>query len=296
MDEFQPLLNQLSLPEAYAGFATHFLRPVAHSLDTHIRHNGTTIIGINGSQGSGKSTAAQFLKLLLEGEYGHRIAILSIDDFYHCRRKRTELAQTLHPLFATRGVPGTHDVRLAMDTIESLRHAADGQAVDVPRFDKAVDDRKPREQWELLTGPFSGIILEGWCVGAPPLDEASLDEPINELERREDGDGRWRKAYSKFLAKEYQQLFAAIDWLLMLRAPGFGVVYEWRLLQERKLAQQAMHAEALLNEAQLQRFIQHYQRLTEHCLQHLPERADAVIELDEQHQMTALTWKQSCTT
>jgi len=44
----------------------------------------------------------------------------------------------------------------------------------------------------------------------------------------------------------------------------------------------------LLDEKQLAHFIQHYQRLTEHCLKKIPAMADAVIELDEQHRMTGL--------
>jgi D-glycerate 3-kinase len=190
-------------------------------------------------------------------------------------------------------VPGTHDIDLALETIETLKRAADGQYVEVPRFDKEHDERRPRTQWERLQGPFSAIILEGWCIGAPPLDEAGLDKPINALERLEDAECIWRKAYGLFLADEYQQLFDCIDWLLMLQAPSFSVVYEWRLLQEQKLAQSAAQASELLDEKQLAHFIQHYQRLTEHCLEHIPAMADAVIELDEQHRMTALKEKRS---
>jgi len=284
----QQLLARLSLPEEYARFVSLYLHHVAEILDARIRAGDTPLIGISGSQGSGKSTAAAFLRLLLEQEYGHRIAVLSIDDFYHGKAVRGDMAAQLHPLFATRGVPGTHDINLALATIEALKRAAKGQSVDVPRFDKARDEPMPRTQWERVQGPVSAIILEGWCVGAPPLNAANLSEPVNELERDEDPDGRWRKTYSDFLAAGYQTLFRTIDWLLMLRAPGFDAVYDWRLLQERKLAQNEQHGSGLMNEAQLRRFIQHYQRLTEHCLQHMPELADAVIDLDDQHRMTGL--------
>ena len=284
----QHLLTLLALPDEYASFVSLYLEPLAATLDARIRRGGTSLIGINGSQGSGKSTAALFLKLLLESIYGHRIAVLSIDDFYHTRARRHELSRTVHPLVATRGVPGTHDIGLALKTIEALKHAADGQYVEVPRFDKEHDERRPRAEWEQLQGPFSAIILEGWCIGAPPLDEAALNKPINALERIEDAESIWRRTYGRFLAGEYQQLFDCIDWLLMLKAPGFAVVYEWRLLQEQKLAQSAAQASALLDEKQLAHFIQHYQRLTEHCLKKIPAMADAVIELDEQHRMTGL--------
>jgi len=289
MNEVRQLLTRLSLPEAYLGFVSLYLKPVANILDTRIRRGGKCpLIGINGSQGSGKSTAAQFLKHLLETGYGHRIAVLSIDDFYHSRSSREAMASKLHPLFVTRGVPGTHDIDLAMNTIHALKDAVEGQCIAVPRFDKASDDRKPPADWESIEGPVSAIILEGWCIGAPPLSDAELPDPINDLERNEDPHGLWRRTYSAHLAAEYQKLFAGIDWLLMLKAPSFDVVFAWRQLQEKKLAEISPDSDALLNEQQLQRFIQHYQRLTEHCLQHIPEQADAVIALDDQHRMTGL--------
>ena len=292
--QLQQMMTLLALPDDYASFVSNYLEPVAATLDARIRGDGISLIGINGSQGSGKSTAALFLKLLLESEYDHRVAVLSIDDFYHGKGRRKVMSQTMHPLFATRGVPGTHDIALALETIAKLQKVAVGQTVEVPRFDKAHDDRKPREQWDRLYGPFSAIILEGWCIGSPALREDLLDEPINELERVEDSRGEWRRTYNRFLAGEYQQLFGAIDWLLMLKAPGFDVVYSWRRLQEQKLAQNTTHVDnRLLDEQQLGRFIQHYQRLTEHCLQRIPELADAVIELDDQHCMTALRMKRA---
>jgi len=287
-NQLQQMLTLHALPDDYADFVSLYLAPVAAAIDGRIRRNGIPLIGINGSQGSGKSTAALFLKLLLESDYGHRVVVLSIDDFYHGKATREAMAQSLHPLFATRGVPGTHDIELAINTIAALRKAAAGECVEVPRFDKANDDRKPREQWDRVQGPVSAIILEGWCLGAPPLSDALLHEPVNELERVEDRDGTWRMAYSNFLAEEYQQLFDDIDWLLMLKAPSFSVVYDWRLLQEQKLAQSTAHGGSLLNAQQVGRFIAHYQRLTEHCLHRIPDVADAVIELDDRHRMTTL--------
>lgn len=293
MNEFQQLLTQHALPDEYACFVSRYLEPVSAILDARIRQVSTPLIGINGSQGSGKSTAALFLKHILESKFDQRVVVLSIDDFYHTKTTREEMARTVHPLFATRGVPGTHDIALAIKTIKALKNVGDNQSVEVPRFDKAIDDRKPVEDWERVSGPFSAIILEGWCIGAPPVLHANWQEPINELERTEDGKGVWRRTYSEHLAEEYQLLFGAIDWLLMLRAPGFEVVYGWRLLQEKKLAQNSAHLDKLLDEQQLQRFIQHYQRLTEHCLERIPALADAVISLDEQHRMTDLQVKQA---
>lgn len=286
------LITKLALPEQFISYISLYLEPLAKIIHKQSHKYSIPVIGINGSQGSGKTTAAIILKTILESQYAHRVAILSIDDFYHTKAKRIELAQSIHPLFITRGVPGTHDVKLAIQTINKLKNASETEPVFIPRFDKAIDDRKPEKQWDKVEEPVTIIIFEGWCVGAPPLEKQSLVEPINNLEQTEDNNGIWRRALNQFLLQEYQVLFKQINWLLMLKAPSFEVVYEWRLLQEQKLAK-TLESDIetntnLLNEHQLMRFIQHYQRLTEHCLLKVPALSDAIITLDAQHQMTDL--------
>ncbi|MCW8931889.1 MAG: phosphoribulokinase [Gammaproteobacteria bacterium] len=289
---YKDLIKKLALPEKYSNYISLYLEPLATRIDKQSRYYSTSVIGINGSQGSGKTTSAIILKAILETRYDHRVAILSIDDFYHTKKKRTQLSQTVHPLFVTRGVPGTHDVNLALQTIDKLKTASKNEPVHIPRFDKATDDRRPEHEWDKIQEPVSIIIFEGWCVGAPPLDSKILYEPINNLEKIEDEQGIWRKAINQFLLDEYQLLFKKINWLIMLKAPSFDVVYEWRLLQEKKLAQSLEmefgSKKNVLNEQQLKIFIEHYQRLTEHCLITIPKIAEAIITLDDQHQMTDL--------
>ena len=291
------LITQLALPDDFINYIPQYFEPIAANIHQLTQQGDTPVIGINGTQGSGKSTAAVILQLLLEIKYAHRVVVLSIDDFYHSKIKRSELAQTIHPLFITRGVPGTHDVDLAIKTITSLKDSSKEQETLIPRFDKAADDRKPEAQWELFKGPASVIIFEGWCVGATAVDSSHLIEPINDLERSYDSKGIWRRSVNNFLAKQYQQLFSQINWLLMLKAPSFEQVYEWRLLQEQKLTETlAITSDTelkstpieLLSEVQLQRFIQHYQRITEHCLVQIPVLADAIIHLNKKHKMINL--------
>ncbi|MCK5667425.1 MAG: glycerate kinase, partial [Thiotrichaceae bacterium] len=253
------------------------------------------VVGINGSKGSGKTTAAMILKMLLETKYGQNVAVISIDDFYYSQEKRYELAQSLHPLFITRGVPGTHDIELALQILEQLKKLVKGEVALLPRFDKSRDTIKPQAQWEKVEGPVSTIIFEGWCVASPAMDAASLTHPVNKLESVEDKDAIWRKTYNQFLQQQYQVLYKQINWLLMLKSPDFDVVYHWRLLQEQKLAESLPDEEKtqLLDEQQLRRFIQHFQRLTEHNLFTIPALSDAIITLDEHHRMTDLQIKDS---
>ncbi|MBY8822074.1 kinase [Sphingomonas colocasiae] len=250
------------------------------------------VLGICGAQGSGKSTMSLALAAALDQAAGLRVANLSIDDFYVSRRIRAMLAADVHPLFAARGVPGTHDVGLAMDVIASLRAAAPGSSVKLPRFDKARDDVVAASDWPVFSGPADVILLEGWCVGARPQDEAALADPVNALERGEDAEQLWRSAVNARLADDYQALFAELDLLLMIAAPSFDAVFAWRREQERKLAERiaATGADggAIMDDAAVARFIMHYERLTRHILSEMPGRADGVMSLDNDRAVRSL--------
>ena len=67
------------------------------------------LIGVSGAQGSGKTSLCQ----LLEAANRPRFVQFSIDDVYLDHSQRAELAARTHPLFVTRGPPGTHDIGLA---------------------------------------------------------------------------------------------------------------------------------------------------------------------------------------
>jgi D-glycerate 3-kinase len=238
------------------------------------------VIGLCGPQGSGKTTAVALLAHLL-GQQGLRVASLSIDDLYLTRSGRRTLAAKVHPLLATRGVPGTHDVALGVATIAALGGPS---RVALPLFDKAIDDRLAEDRWPMIDAPVDIVLFEGWCVGARPEDPADLVEPVNQLEAEEDADGRWRRYVDDQLAGPYQALFARIDLLILLTAPDFATVVRWRAEQEDKLRARRGAGGAVMDDAALARFMQHYERLTRHIADEMPARADVVIALDADRQ------------
>jgi D-glycerate 3-kinase len=288
-DFIQSLVKEENLPTTFIETVETWYLPIVEALaklGTHKSH----FIGIQGSQGSGKSTIAKFIKLMLEKGHGKRVAIMSLDDFYLTRSERAELAKHVHPLLATRGVPGTHDIDLARRVIRKLSHSKPQSETRIPRFNKAKDDRYPKDEWESFTGRADLIILEGWCVGASAQAEALLSEPMNYLEATEDHDETWRRYVNDALDQDYKELFALLDQLLVIQAPSFDCVYQWRMLQEEKL-KQSVAAEAApqtMSDEALRRFIAHYERLTRHCLNTLPDRADWVLYLDNKHHFTKL--------
>lgn len=190
------------------------------------------VVGIAGAQGSGKSTVAAALVAGVIAE-GLAAATLSIDDLYLSRADRVELARQVHLLFATRGVPGTHDLPLAARTLATIDA---GLPVRLPRFDKAVDDRAPEAEWPRIDRALDLLVIEGWCVGAVAQGTAALAEPVNALERDEDPTGRWRCHADAALARDYPALFGRVDLLVLLAAPDFAVVRDWRREQEAACA------------------------------------------------------------
>jgi D-glycerate 3-kinase len=250
------------------------------------RRRRLLVFGLCGAQGSGKSTLASGLAARF-GSAGLQTAILSIDDLYKTKVDREALAREVHPLLRTRGVPGTHDIGLGLRALEQLDQDL---PAELPRFDKSRDDREPPERWAQAASGVELLLLEGWCVGAVPQETADLADPVNALERDEDRDGGWRRYVNAALAGDYQRLFARLDGLALLAAPGFEVVEAWRQEQEQGLRRQAgADAPGVMSDTQIARFIAHYERLTRHILREMPARADLVIELNRDRSPRRIT-------
>ncbi len=309
----EDFVREQRLPEKYGTLIRPWLPSLAGDLRVLAENSAEPPrIGVCGAQGSGKSTMTALLTRLL-ASCGLQVASLSLDDFYLRRDQRRRLAATVHPLLATRGVPGTHDLDLLAATIRDLG-ATDGAGVSLPRFDKALDDRVESARWS--GGRPDLVLLEGWCVGLAPQTAEELREPVNSLEAEEDAGGDWRRFVNDQLRAYDQRIFKPLDKLIFLRAPDFASILRWRGLQERKLrdrvearpraqigadvnarresktaapprAEAATPAGGIMDEAVLQRFIQHYERLTRHAFATLPDRADWMFVLNESQRIVA---------
>jgi D-glycerate 3-kinase len=282
--------HKLSL--AFVATARQWYIPLAENLKLH--HQGaskTYYVGMNGCQGSGKSTLAQFIKGYLQNLYQLNVVVLSLDDFYLSHTQRLAMAVKIHPLFATRGVPGTHNMALAKQTLVDL--AARDKRIAVPRFNKASDNPHPQQAWPIIDSPVDIVIFEGWCWGVCAQSKEQLRKPVNELEKNRDEIAVWRNYVNRKLASDYQPLYPLMDYWLMLKAPSFEATYAWRAEQEQKLhlvnrktkdtAQK--DTRGLMNAQQIHQFIQYYQRLTEHALLELPASCDQVFALNAQREI-----------
>ena len=289
---WRDFLDRHHLRKAYLESTEKWYLPLIRHLNQRAENSSMPVlVALNGCQGSGKSTLSDFLATYLVNILGNSVEVLSLDDFYLGHEARQRLARDVHPLLATRGVPGTHDTALLNETLDRLIDKRECSGTLIPRFDKSIDDRKPEIHWSVVNQRLDIILLEGWCLGAEPVALANLSDPINDLERAEDRDMIWRKYVNQQLRIHYLPVFSRFDTWIMLKAPSFKSVFSWRLEQEQKLGlSKAVESGSLMNSKQLLRFIQHYERITTACLSSLPAKVDFLYALDEKRNVLKATY------
>ena len=290
VQSLQNLAQQKGLPELYVEEFEELIIPLVDSwLNEYAQTEIPQIWGVQGCQGSGKSTLSEFIKRYVRDNSEIKIEICSIDDFYLTKAERYALAQRVHPLLGTRGVPGTHDVGLMNSAFEQFQRR---KLHLVPSFNKAIDDRNPQHKWHAWDTSPDILIFEGWCVGIQPQAENQLDHAINELEETQDRNGEWRRFVNLQLHENYSPLFSKFDRLLSIQAPSFECVYDWRLQQEEELISrlraQGKSVVATMSPPQIKQFISHYQRLTQHGFDTMGNHADAVLTLNLDHSFAGM--------
>ncbi len=263
---------------------------------SHKHLNVPLIIGINGAQGSGKSTLSQLLCLILDQIFNKSVLHISIDDLYYSRKKRLQLAKFEHPLLLTRGVPGTHDVELGLSILNKIKYSL-SERMNLPVFDKSIDDLLPKDQWLPIANDINIVLFEGWCVGALPQSINQLTQPINSLEKVQDADGQWRHYVNDQLEGRYATLFSMIDHLVMLKVPDMISVFKWRQLQESKLLKESKFKKnsrfnnRIMSKNDIRKFIMYFERITQQCLIDMPTRASVTLNINTNHRITRVDIK-----
>ena len=250
----------------------------------------TLFLGFSGGQGSGKTTVAKILKIILKKFFKRKIHISSIDDFYKTLKDRNKMAHTIHPLFKTRGVPGTHDINLIKKFFYFIKEKKFAKT-KLPKFDKSMDDRLKKKYWFNIKERPEIVILEGWCVGAQPQSNSLIKKPINILEKYEDQDLIWRKYVNEKLKKEYKKLFSMIDYYIFMKIPNFKMVFKWRLLQENKLRKKLKFKRKIMSYNEIKYFIMFYQRITLQMIKDLSKSASIIMLLKKNHEIKKLLFK-----
>ena len=200
------------------------------------------------------------------------------------------MAKKIHPLFATRGVPGTHDIYLAKNFFNSIKIKS-FRKIKLPKFDKSTDDRVKSKYFFNVKKKPEIVIFEGWCVGAKPQSFSSIKKPINILEKNEDKDLIWRKNINEKLKKEYNFFFSMIDYLIFIKIPNFKMVFKWRLLQENKLRKKSIRNKKIMKYNKIKRFIMFYQRITLQMMKDLSKSAAVLMLLRNNHEIKKIIFK-----
>ena len=269
------------------GQLKKFYIPIGNSIyKIYEKEKITKVIGLTGGQGSGKSTISNILKIVLKEYFNLETIIFSIDDFYKTFKDRKKMSKKISPLFLTRGVPGTHETKLLYNCIKSLKKK-NFKKITIPKFDKSIDDRSPKNKWQKIKKKPNIVIFEGWCVGAKPQKNKDLLVPINTLEKVNDKKKIWRTRVNQELKDQYKKIFNLIDVSIFLKVPSFKHIYKWRLLQEKKL-KAVSRGKKIMNSKQIKKFIMFYERLTKHMLKNLSHQSDILIKIDEKHKLKSL--------
>ena len=269
-----------------------FLIPICFWISKRVKKNKPLIIGLAGGQGSGKTTISSILTLILQKYFKLNIFRISIDDFYKTRRDRRLLSKNKHPLLMTRGVPGTHDIDLMLSFFKKIKDK-NFKSLEVPAFNKAIDDRCPRSLWYKVKSKPDVVIFEGWCVGARAQSSSQLKKPINSLEKTYDQGAKWREYVNNQLKTKYKRLFGQLDGLLYLKAKNFNLLREWRLKQEKKLWIQTKNKKNLkiMSNEDIINFMQTYQRITQQMFKDALKDSSIIMNLNSNHQIENIKFK-----
>ena len=245
----------------------------------------TVIISLSGGQGAGKSTLAKIFQIILSTIYNLKVVNISIDDFYKTLNERKKMSKFTHPLFMTRGVPGTHDSKILFKIIKRLKNKKFKKLM-IPKFDKSKDDRFKVNFWQKISKKPDIVIFEGWCVGAKPQSKKNLMKSINLLEKREDKKLTWRKKVNNELKTNYKKIFKLIDYKIYIKVPSFKYVFKWRLLQEKKLGFKSKN-KGVMKTSEVKRFIMFYERITKRMMKNLKDN-NVIISLSNDHKIKSI--------
>jgi len=280
-------IKEHKLPEEFKDTVAQYYKPLADKIfGKFTQQNQAYFVGINGCQGSGKSTLTDYIAEYLIDEYQLNVVVMSLDDFYYSSEKRNQLAQDIHPLLATRGVPGTHDVTELAHVISQLKEQETG--FSIPKFNKATDEPFTKSLWKKIEKPVDIILIEGWCWGVQSQTTEQLKKPINELELQHDKDGVWRNYVNQQLNEYYEPLYKKMDFWLALQAPSFDCVYKWRLEQEQKLEAKnvGLTNSKIMTPAEILNFTQYFQRLSVQGCNTISHSADTIFHLSHDRSIT----------
>ena len=274
------------------GMIKNFLIPICFWIAKKADNKKPYFVGLAGGQGTGKTTISSIIKIILEKYFKLKVFKISIDDFYKTRKERIALSKKVHPMLLTRGVPGTHDINMMLDFFKKSK-AKKFKSMKLPNFNKAIDDRFPKNKWNTINKRPDVIIFEGWCVGARAETNKTLKKSINSMEKANDHKLVWRKYVNQQLKTKYKKLYSQLNCMIYLKAKNFSLLQKWRLKQEHKLwlKTKKKGGHKIMSKGDVINFMQTYQRITQNMFKNMPKYASIILNLNSNHQIKTAVYK-----
>ncbi len=274
------------------GMIKNFLIPICFWIVKKGDNKKPYFVGLAGGQGTGKTTISSIIKIILEKYFKLKVFKISIDDFYKTRKERIALSKKVHPMLLTRGVPGTHDINMMLDFFKKSK-AKKFKNMKLPNFNKAIDDRFPKNKWNKINKRPDVIIFEGWCVGARAETNKTLKKSINSMEKANDHKLVWRKYVNQQLKTKYKKLYSQLNCMIYLKAKNFSLLQKWRLKQEHKLwlKTKKKGSHKIMSKGDVINFMQTYQRITQNMFKNMPKYASIILNLNSNHQIKTAVYK-----
>ena len=243
----------------------------------------TVIIGIQGGQGTGKTTLVNLLQEILNKE-GYKVISFSIDDFYTTWKNRKELAKKYphNPFYQIpRGMPGTHRIELLKKVLQELKA---GKETEIPLFDKSLHNGGGdiAKNTKKITQRQDFVLFEGWCLGLPMVSTNELQKICNKNKislRNLDPKLKYSTVVLQFV-KKYQRLWRYLDRFIMLKPDSSALHLQWRLQQEKELKEKKNRG---MSEEQIEKFVEPYLPFTYVCYEKV--KAEVKILIDGKHRM-----------
>jgi len=274
------------------GMIKNYLIPICFWIAKKADNKKPYFVGLAGGQGTGKTTISSIIKIILEKYFKLKVFKISIDDFYKTRKERIALSKKVHPMLLTRGVPGTHDINMMLDFFKKSK-SKKFKNMKLPNFNKAIDDRFPKNKWNTINKRPDVIIFEGWCVGARAEANKTLKKSINSMEKANDHKLVWRKYVNQQLKTKYKKLYSQLNCMIYLKAKNFSLLQKWRLKQEHKLWLKTKNkgGHKIMSKGDVINFMQTYQRITQNMFKNMPKYASIILNLNSNHQIKTAVYK-----
>ena len=240
---------------------------VLEHLQPWVGSNEPLVVGVQGPPGSGKTYLTTILRdELISPPHNLSVALFPLDDLYlpHSELARVANDHSQNPLLQGRGLPGTHDIPLAIQVLNSLRRINEPEAegtVSIPIFDKSLHSGEGDrlERTIVVKRPLDVIIVEGGHTGFYPVPPEFIEqryvsngdprtsftyrkEDVHELNELLRPYVDWWSSFCTLIQVSWHQFSAKLGYhphifpqLTLSDASSYDIVYKWRLEQEHHM-------------------------------------------------------------